>query len=272
MAFLNASGRFGAPAAAPVLLNIMLIAAALLTRSVWGLAVGVIAGGVLQLLFQYIPSRRLGLPALPRFDRRDPDLRAVGRQLVPVIAGLAAFQVNVLLDRLIAEALIPGDGAVGSLFLGNRLMQLPLAVFAIAIATAALPALSSCAARNDRKAFARTLHEAVVSVLFWTVPAAVGLALLAEPIVALLFDRGSFLASRGALMKTSLVVIFYAPGLVAFGVAGLLARAAYARGNVKLVMRASLWSVGVNLVLNLVPQRVTLVAYIHNAIQVTALQ
>jgi putative peptidoglycan lipid II flippase len=171
---------------------------------------------------------------------------------VPVVAGLAAFQVNVLLDRLIAECLIPGDGAVGSLFLGNRLMQLPLAVFAIAIATAALPALSSCAAKKDRLAFDRTLRDAVVSILFWTVPAAVGLALLAEPIVALLFDRGSFLASRGALMKTSLVLIFYAPGLVAFGVAGLLARAAYARGESKLVMRAALWSVGVNLALNLV--------------------
>ena len=166
MAYLNASQRFGAPAAAPVLLNVTLITAAVLTRSVWGLAAGVIVGGVLQFAVQYIPARRLGLPAFPRFDRRDPDLRAVGRTLVPVVAGLAAFQVNVLLDRLIAEALIPGDGAVGSLFLGNRLMQLPLAVFAIAIATAALPTLTSCAARKDENAFASTLRAAISSGMF----------------------------------------------------------------------------------------------------------
>jgi putative peptidoglycan lipid II flippase len=152
---------------------------------------------------------------------------------------------------VIAEGLIPGDGAVGTLFLGNRLMQLPLAVFALSIATAALPELSSRAAGKGKGAFQKTLRGATGSILFWVVPAAVGLALLAQPITALLFDRGAFYGSSGALPKTSLVVIFYAPGLVAFGVSALYARALYARGEPKAVMRAALWSVGVNVVFNL---------------------
>ncbi len=258
MAYLNASRHFAAPAAAPVLLNIALIAMALLTHrslGVWGLALAVLAGGVLQFVFQLVPARRLGFSLLPAVRsgivKPDPELARVARAFVPTAAGLAVFQVNVLLDRLIAEGLIPGDGAVGTLFLGNRLMQLPLAVFALSIATAALPELSSRAGGKGKEAFHRALRGATGSILFWIVPAAVGLALLAQPITALLFDRGAFHGSGSALSRTSLVVIFYAPGLVAFGVSALYARALYARGESKAVMRAALWSVGVNVVFNL---------------------
>ncbi len=259
MAYLNASRHFAAPAAAPVLLNIALITMALLTHrslGVWGLALAVLAGGVLQFVFQLVPARRLGFSLLPAVRsgivKPDPELARVARAFVPTAAGLAVFQVNVLLDRVIAEGLIPGDGAVGTLFLGNRLMQLPLAVFALSIATAALPELSSRAAGKGKEAFHSALRGATGSILFWIVPAAVGLALLAQPITALLFDRGAFHGSSAALSRTSLVVIFYAPGLVAFGVSALYARALYARGEPKAVMRAALWSVGVNVVLNIV--------------------
>lgn len=250
MAFLNAHGRFAPSAVSPVLLNIALITAALLRPTVWSLAVAVLVGGVFQFAVQFVAARRLGMPARPEVELADPDLRRVGRVLLPTVVGFAVFQINVLLDRLIAWVLIPGDGAVGSLFLGNRLMQLPLAVFAIAIATAALPGLSSHAARGEEDGFRSALRAGTRSILFWTVPAGVGLALLAEPLVALLFRRGSFLAAPGALGKTSLVVIFYAPGLVAFGLAALYSRALYARGEQRLVVRAALAAVGVNVVLN----------------------
>jgi putative peptidoglycan lipid II flippase len=251
MAFLNAHGRFAPSAVSPVLLNVALITAALIKPTVWSLAVAVLVGGGLQFAVQFFAARRLGMPARPQVELADPGLRRVGRALLPVVVGFAVFQINVLLDRVIAWALIPGDGAVGSLFLGNRLMQLPLAVFAIAIATAALPGLSSHAARKEDDAFRSGLRAGTRSILFWTVPAGVGLALLAEPLVALLFSRGSFLATPGALEKTSLVVIFYAPGLVAFGLATLYSRALYARGQQTLVVRAALVAVGVNVVLNI---------------------
>jgi len=270
MAFLNAHGRFAASAVSPVLLNIALITAALLRPTVWSLAVAVLVGGALQFAVQFVAARRLGLPARPEVELADPDLHRVGRALLPVVVGFAVFQINVLLDRLIAWLLIPGDGAVGSLFLGNRLMQLPLAVFAIAIATAALPGLASHASRGEDGAFRSALRSGTRSILFWTVPAGIGLALLAEPLVALLFRRGSFLAAPWALEKTGLVVIFYAPGLVAFGLAALYSRALYARGEQRSVVRAALASVAVNLVLNvglvLVFNRVALAPTVGDAV------
>jgi len=270
MAFLNAHGRFAPSAVSPVLLNIALITAALLRPTVWSLAVAVLVGGALQFAVQFVAARRLGLPARPEVELADPDLHRVGRALLPVVLGFAVFQINVLMDRLIAWVLVPGDGAVGSLFLGNRLMQLPLAVFAIAIATAALPSLASHASRREEDAFRSALRAGTRAILFWTVPAGVGLALLAEPLVALLFRRGSFLAASWALEKTSLVVIFYAPGLVAFGLAALYSRALYARGRQSLVVRAALASVGVNLILNvalvLVFRRVALAPVVGGAV------
>jgi len=250
MAYLNAAGHFAMPALAPVLLNVALIAAAVLTSSVWVLALSVLVGGALQYVCQLVPARALGLPLAPEMRLSDPELRGIGRELLPAVAGLAVFQVNVLVDRLLAEVMVPGDGAVGALFLGNRLMQLPLAVFAISVATAAFPELSARAARGDEEGLRRSLSEAAGSILFWTAPAAAGLVLLAEPITALLFDRGSFLAARDALPRTSLVIMFYSPGLVAYGVAGLYARARYAKGEGRAVVRAALISVGVNLALN----------------------
>ncbi len=270
MAFLNAHGRFAPSAVSPVLLNVALITAALLRPTVWALAAAVLVGGALQFAVQFLAARRLGMPARPEVELSDPDLHRVGRVLLPTVLGFAAFQINVLLDRLIAWVLIPGDGAVGSLFLGNRLMQLPLAVFAIAIATAALPGLSSHAARGEEEGFRSALRAGARSILFWTVPAGVGLALLAEPLVALLFRRGSFLSSPEALEKTSLVVIFYAPGLVAFGLATLYSRALFARGKQGLVVRAALVSVGVNVVLNvalvLAFQRIVLAPTVGSAV------
>jgi putative peptidoglycan lipid II flippase len=270
MAFLNAHGRFAPSAVSPVLLNIALITAALLRPTVWSLAVAVLVGGALQFAVQLIAARRLGMPARPEVEFADPDLHRVGRALLPTVVGFAVFQINVLLDRLIAWVLIPGDGAVGSLFLGNRLMQLPLAVFAIAIATAALPGLSSHAASKEGDGFRSALRAGTRSILFWTVPAGIGLALLAEPLTALLFRRGSFLAAPGALEKTSLVVMFYAPGLVAFGLATLYSRALYARGQQRLVVRAALAAVCVNVVLNvalvLVFQRVALAPTVGAAV------
>jgi putative peptidoglycan lipid II flippase len=251
MAYLNATGHFASPALAPILLNVAMIAAAVMSGSVWWLAAAVLVGGILQYAVQLVPSMRRGMSALPRVDLADADLRAVGRRLVPAIAGLAAFQVNVLMDRLIAEVLIPGDGAVGSLFLGNRLMQLPLAIFALSIATSSLPEMSALAAKKDRAGLAAALQRSAGSIMFWTIPSVVGLALLAEPIVSLLFERGAFLRSPDALVRTSLAVLFYAPGIVAFGVAGLYARGFYAQGDPKAVVRASVWAVALNLVLNI---------------------
>ena len=265
MAVLNATGHFAAPAAAPILLNVTLIAAVVIVcvwprplgddpaSRVYALALAVLAGGVLQLAIQWPVMRARGIRLRVRWANAtsDPDVRRIGRALGPVVIGLAVFQINVLVDRLIALWLVPHDGAVSVLFLGNRLIQFPLAIFGIALATVALPKLSSLEVdgrgREARRLLARTLEQA----MFVIGPAAVGLAILAQPAVQLMFGYGQFAADPEALSRAARVVQLYSVGLVAFGAVTILSRAFYAKGDTKTPMKIGLAAVGLNLALNL---------------------
>lgn len=252
MGLLNAHRHFAVSASAPALLNVVLITSMLLSKSVWTLAVAVLIGGVLQYVIQLLVAKKYELPLLPQVRMKDTGVQKIGRVLLPTVAGFAAFQINSLLDRVIAEVMIAGDGAVGSLFLANRVVQLPLAIFALSVATAALPRFASSANSGDEKSALDILRSSSRSVLFWILPAATGLALLAEPIIQLIFSHGQFQSSTDALARTSLVLIFYTPGLLAFSLSAIFSRALYARGEAKAVMRASIMSVAVNFILNIV--------------------
>jgi len=252
-AALNVKGHFLAPALAPAVLNLCWIAAAALygeRLGVTALAGGVLVAGLLQYAGQVPLMWRHGLSVRPLWDLAQPGLRRVAGQMLPVVLGGAAFQVNVLLDRLIALLCVPGAGAVSALHYGNRLMQFPLGVMGLALATASFPLYARQAARGDRQGLARSVNLGLRTALFLSLPCMAVMAVLNVPVVRVLFERGRFDAASTA--RTADVLLAYAAGLWAFCAVHLLARAFYAMQDTRTPVRIALYMVGANLLLNLV--------------------
>jgi len=249
---LNTFDRFLVPALTPVFLNLSLIAAALgfsqhFTVPVVALAWGVLAAGVAQLLFQWPALARLGLVPRPRWGGRHPGVRRVMKLMVPTLIGSSAAQVNLLVDSVIATFLV--TGSVSWLYYSDRLLEFPLGVFGIALATVILPNLSRKHAQQSAEAFSDTLDWALRLATIITLPAAVGLAVLAEPIIATLFQYGAFTPEDVRMASLSLVA--YAAGLPAFIAVKVLAPGFYARQDTATPVRISLLAMGANVVLNL---------------------
>ena len=252
----NACRRFALPAASPALLNLALIFAATVVAPVLGdagraLAWGVIAGGVLQLVVQVPAMLRLGWRLTGGLARALPRLAQTGRLFLPALVSVAAVQLHVLVGTVLASFL--PHGAVSALYYADRLVQLPLALFGIAMGTALLPALSELH-RDGREAQARRELAGGIAWLSWiTLPAAVGLAALAEPLVQVLFAHGRFTDADAA--RTAAALAAYALGLVAFSWTKALAAACYARKDAKAPMRYTLVSLAVNLAVALALMR-----------------
>ncbi len=249
---LNTFERFLVPALTPVLLNLALIAAALglsqrLEVPVMALAWGVLAAGVIQLLFQWPALARLGLVPRPRWGWRHEGVRRVLRLMVPTLIGSSAAQVNLLFDSVIATFLV--TGSVSWLYYSDRLLEFPLGVFGVALATVILPNLSRKHAERSAEAFSDTLDWALRLALVITLPAAAGLAALAEPIIATLFQYGRFEAEDVRMAGLSLVA--YSFGLPAFIAVKVLAPGYYARQDTATPVRYSLVAMGSNVVMNL---------------------
>lgn len=203
MAALYASKRFAAPAFAPALLNVALIAAAFLLvptverfgwPGIFALALGALIGGGLQVLFQLPALAKEDLVVTPRFDFDDPYVRKCGRLMVPLLAGLGVYQLNLLLSRLFASFL--PTGSVSYLYYGARLAEIPQGMFALAIASAALPSLSDAVAHRDEDEAKRLFRYALRLSLFVAVPACVALTVLAEPTITVFFGRGRYEATE----------------------------------------------------------------------------
>ncbi len=199
MGLLNSTGRFFAPAFGPVLLNVAIIGSAVgLTGSmpalglhpIYSLAVGVIVGGVAQLAFQIPSLRRAGLLVWPRWDLRHSGLRQVLRLTGPMIFGAAAYQVGLFISNALATTL--GHGAVTYIQFATRLMELPLAVLVMAISTAALPSLSALVGGDKLSKMKDTYRHSLRLALLVATPAMVGLVVLSEPVIAVLYQRGHF--------------------------------------------------------------------------------
>jgi putative peptidoglycan lipid II flippase len=195
MGILNSLGHFAAPALAPVFLNIAMICSVFfispyMSDPVTGLAIGVLIGGVLQLALQIPFLIKKGLYFWQRIKIFHPGLKRIGVLMLPAVFGAAVYQINILVGTLLAS-LLP-EGSVSYLYYADRLVQFPLGIFAIATATAILPSLSRQAASRDLEAVKATFAHAMNLVLFITIPSMVGLIVLREPIVALLFKRGVF--------------------------------------------------------------------------------
>ena len=249
---LNVHHRFFTPALGPAVMNVGMILAVVCLASrldppILALAVGVLAGGLGQVLIQVPELRRLGLPLTPSGEWRHPALGTIAGRLGPSAFGLAAVQVTVLVNTLLAS-LLPG-GAISFLYYADRVMEFPLGVFGIALATAALPSMSAQAARGDRRGLADTTGFALALSVFIAVPAALGLLALGHPVVQLLFQRGEFAAAD--TRATAQALAGYAVGLPAFSAARIVAQAFYALGDTRTPVRLGLGAVAINVALAL---------------------
>ena len=250
-AILNTYGRFAVPAYTPVLLNLSLIAAAVfwaptMPEPALGLAMGVMLAGVLQLLFQLPSLHALKLTPKPVWDTQDAGVRKILMLMVPALFGVSVSQINLLFDTVLAS-LLP-NGSVAWLYYSDRLTELPLGVFAIAIATVILPALSALNTRAAADEFSQTLTWAVRNVLLIAVPATVALWLLAEPILTALFQYGAFTTNDVTMAAASLRA--YTLGLGAFMLIKVLAPGYYARQDMKTPVKIGIAAMVSNMVLN----------------------
>ena len=250
-AILNSYQRFAVPALTPVILNLCLIGAALwaaprFDEPVVALSLGVLVAGFAQLLFQVPALAGIGLVPRPRWAPGHEGVRRILLLMVPALFGVSVSQINLLLDTVLAS-LLP-SGSVSWLYYSDRLTELPLGVFAIAIATVILPTLSGQRARADDPAFASTLAWAIRSVLLIAVPATLALAVLAEPLLATLFQYGAFSAEDRTMAAASLRA--YTLGLGAFMLVKVLAPGFYAREDMRTPVRVGIIAMVSNMVLN----------------------
>jgi putative peptidoglycan lipid II flippase len=256
MGMLNARGVFGVPALAPALLNVGMIVFGLALIPVCrhfgqppivAMAVGVVLGALLQFAVQLPSLHRQGFRFRFEWPTWHPGVRRVAWLMVPATIGLAATNVNILVSNNIASRL--EQGSVTWLYCAFRLMQLPIGIFGIALATVAMPALSRAAVDKDMDGMRATLSAAVRLVLLLTVPAAVFLAVMSEPVISLLFEHGRFTAL--ATTQTAGALVMYCVGLPFFASIGIFTRTFYALGDTRTPMQASLASVALNVALNL---------------------
>lgn len=250
-AILNSYQRFAIPALTPVLLNLCLIASALwfaphFEEPVVALALGVLVAGFAQLLFQVPALAGIGLVPRPRWAPRHEGVKRILLLMIPALFGVSVSQINLLLDTVLAS-LLP-TGSVSWLYYSDRLTELPLGVFAVAIATVILPTLSGQRARADDPAFANTLAWAIRSVLLIAIPATLALAVLAEPVLATLFQYGAF--SEGDRMMAAASLRAYTLGLGAFMLIKVLAPGFYAREDMRTPVRIGIIAMGANMILN----------------------
>jgi len=252
MGILNVLGHFAAPALAPVLLNLAMIASVLLIsphldRPVFGLAAGVMIGGLLQLLLQIPFLIRNGLRFWKGATFYHPGLKRIGVLMLPAVLGAAVYQINIVIGTLLASFLTAGS--ISHLYYADRLVQFPLGIFAIAISTAALPSLATEAAKNDLNQFRSTLNHALCLVFFITLPSMAGLIILGRPIVRVLFERGAFDAH--ATLMTDQALLYYTLGLWAFSGIRVMVSAFYALQDTKTPVKVAAMALAGNLVLSL---------------------
>ncbi len=249
MGALNAVQHFLLPAAAPVVYNLAIIGGALFlspTLGVRGLAIGVLVGAVGHLLIQVPGLVQVGARYWPVLDRHDPGVREIAVLMGPRVLGLAAVQLNFWVNTALASTLSPGH--LAALSYGWLLMLLPQGVFAQAVATVAFPTFAAQVANNDLGAMRRTFGMTLRSILFFTIPASVGLILLATPLVTALFQRNAFTAESTALVVTALQ--FYTLGLVAHSVVEIVARAFYALHDTATPVSVGVGAMALNVVLS----------------------
>lgn len=256
MGMLNSRGHFFIPAMGATMLNVVMISFTLwvapkmgteLKTKVFGLAIGVLVAGVAQMLFQWPTLHKEGFRWRWRSPFGNDTVRIVIERMIPGTLGVAAFQVNIFLTQGIAK--MHGEGILASFNCGVRLMELPQGMFGVALATFLLPTLTNFATAKKFPEFRATLREGVGNLIFVNGLAAVLLGVLAQPIVRLLFQGGRF--TELSTLNSSQAVLGLAPGLIAFSLVNILARAFYATGDTRTPMRISIVCLLLNVLISL---------------------
>lgn len=254
MGVLNSMKHFAAPAFGPALMNVALIASVIWLYpaiGVMGLAAGVLAGGAIQLALNMRFMYRHGVRVSFGDGFRHAAVGRIGKLLVPRAMGTAVYQINIFVDTILASlSSIVGAGGVAALYYANRLIQFPLAIFGIALAQAALPRMSEEFASNDLERMKDTLSFSLRAVFFIMIPASFGLALLGDPIIRVLFQRGEFTSYSTAITRSAL--FFYAFGLTAYGGIKLLVTAFYSMHDTLTPVRTAFMAMVINIILNLI--------------------
>ncbi len=274
---LNVHRHFAAPAAAPIILNIFIIATAVITGSLmniqpkqqlFAIAFAVLAAGIVQIAIQIPPLKANHISIRPQWQIRSQAFKKILIMMAPMILGLTVTQINTLFDDLIAwwlsgspqkgqffylfgkQILYPiHRGSVSYLNVAQRLYQFPLGVFGIALATAVFPVMSASAAKNDIKKLKSTIAVGLKAAIFIALPATIGLILVAKPLVAAVFQHGKFnTIDTNATAKT---LLFYALGLTGFFIQQIVTRAFYATHDSKTPAKSALFAVILNIILNL---------------------
>ena len=256
MGMLNARNVFGMPAMASSFFNLGSIVSGVLlgywldphfgARAILGLAIGTLVGGALQLVVQLPALRRAGHSFHPDFHWRDPGVRSILRLMGPSVIAASTTQLNVLVNSVFASQL--GDGPTFWLTVAFRLMQLPLGIFGVALGTVALPLLARMAATGNTEAFRSELARGMRLTFLMTIPSSIGLMVLAEPIISVLYQHGRFGAHETA--ESAAALRFYAIGLCGYAALKVLVNAFYALERRRTPMLVSFLAVGLNLALN----------------------
>ncbi len=252
MGILNAFRHFAAPALSPVMLNIAMIGAAFTLRDcfaepITALAIGVIIGGALQLAMQWPFLVKFGVKLKLKVDLQHPGIRKIGILLVPAIFTASVNTLNVFVGSILAS-LLP-SGSITYLFYADRVMELPVGVFAIALGTATLPSFSRHAADNNVDELKSSISFSLRLMLFLIIPASFALMALSQPIIFVLFQRGAF--DPQAAILTSQALVFYTLGLWAFSVHRIFISSFYSLQDSKWPMKAAIISFVVNLIASL---------------------
>jgi putative peptidoglycan lipid II flippase len=234
MGILNSLRHFATPALSPVILNLCMIGAALFLRDyfaepILALAIGVMIGGLLQLAVQLPVLFKLGVVLRPDFHFRHTGVRRIGALMLPAAFGAAVYQINIFISTLLASFL--PEGSVSFLYYADRIVELPLGIFGIAIGTAALPSFSDQVARGHYEEMKKTISFSLRLMLFITIPAMIGIIALQEPIISVLFQRGQFDPRSSVL--TAQALFWYTVGLWAFSTIRVVVAAFYALQDTK---------------------------------------
>jgi len=248
MGILNSLRRFMPPAAAPILFNVFWISSFfvlynIFDLSVYALAIGVLIGGVFQLLFQFPFLRKEGFLFRFRFVFKDPAIKKIGTLFLPAMFGSAVYQINIIVNTHLAS-LIPGEEVNTFLYYSNRLVQLPVGLIIVAFGTALLPTLSEEFARKNLDEMKKTINNAMRLVLFLTLPATFGIIVLREPIISTLFQHGAF--DWEATRKTAFVLLFDAMGLFAIAGVKIYSNSFFSLGDTKTPFYTAFFAMFIN--------------------------
>ena len=252
-AILNTLNKFAVAAFTPVLLNISIIACAYylsphLTENAYALAWGVFIGGAVQLAFQLPFLFRAGLLLKPKWGWSDPNVVKVRTLMIPALFGVSVSQINLLLDTLIASFLM--TGSISWLYYSDRLLEFPLGLFGIAIATVILPTLSRNHVSKDAKSFASNIDWALRFIVMLGIPASAALMALSFPLLLTIFQRGEFSIQDTQMASYSLIA--YGAGLLSFMLVKIFAPAFYSRQDTKTPVRYGIITMVANMLFNLI--------------------